>query len=144
MTSLEATNSVFKITNKKNSFSSTIPGHWNSISAEKTIDELKKLLDLKFQNDIGLHVQEVRKRGNQIKIRVKECNLSDIDTFKEKILKELKIVKYNDLEDIVCRMQLTYDEFIDILDLKKVPTKRTGYSLNPSIYEITDINTILK
>ena len=30
-------------------------------------------------------------------------------------------------------MQLTYDEIIDILDLGYIPTKRTGYSLNPDI-----------
>ena len=34
-TSFEATNSVFNITNENNSFSITIPGHWNSKSAEK-------------------------------------------------------------------------------------------------------------
>ena len=35
-------------------------------------------------------------------------------------------------------MQLTYNETIDILDLKYIPTKRTGYSLNPGIYEVSD------
>ena len=45
---------------------------------------------------------------------------------------------------MVYRFQLTYDEIIDILDLKCIPTKRTGYSLNPGIYRITDINTTLK
>ena len=28
-------------------------------------------------------------------------------------------------------MQLTYDEIMDILDLKYISTKRKGYSLNP-------------
>ena len=41
-------------------------------------------------------------------------------------------------------MQLTYDEIIDILDLKYIPTKRTGYSLNPGIYEVVDLNNTLK
>ena len=41
-------------------------------------------------------------------------------------------------------MQLTYDEIIDVLDLKNIPTKRTGYSLNPGIYEIVDLNNTLK
>ena len=58
----EATNSVFIITDNNNSFSITIPGHWNSKSAEKTIDELKKLLKLRSQNDIKLHVEQVRKK----------------------------------------------------------------------------------
>ena len=41
-------------------------------------------------------------------------------------------------------MQLTYDEIIAILDLKYIPTKRTGYSLNPGIYEVVDLNNTLK
>ena len=36
------------------------------------------------------------------------------------------------------------DEIIDNVDLKHIPTKRTGYSLNPGIYEITDINKTLE
>ena len=42
--------------------------------------------------------------------------------FKEKILEELKNAKYNDLEDMVYRFQLTYDEIIGVLDLKHIPT----------------------
>ena len=41
-------------------------------------------------------------------------------------------------------MRLSYDEIMDILDLKYIPTKRTGYSLNPSIYEVIDLNNTLK
>ena len=41
-------------------------------------------------------------------------------------------------------MQLTYDEIIDVLNLKLIPTKRTGYSLNPGIYEVVDLNKTLK
>ena len=48
----ECTNSVFNITNENNSFSVTILGHWLTKSAEKTIDELNKLLELKSQNGI--------------------------------------------------------------------------------------------
>ena len=32
---------------------------------------------------------------------------------------------------------------MDILDSKYIPTKRTGYSLNPGIYEIIDLNNTL-
>ena len=32
--------------------------------------------------------------------------------------------KYRHLEDMVYRLQLTYDEIIDILDLKYIPTKK--------------------
>ena len=63
---------------------------------------------------------------------------------KKKILEELKNAKYNDLEVLVYRLQLTYDEIIDKLDLKYIPTKIIGYSLNPGIYEVVDLNNILK
>ena len=41
-------------------------------------------------------------------------------------------------------MQLTYDEVVDMLDLKYIPTKRIGYSLNPDIYEVVDLNNTLR
>ena len=41
-------------------------------------------------------------------------------------------------------MRLSYDEIMNILDMKYIPTKRTGYSLNQGIYEVVDLNTILE
>ena len=40
-------------------------------------------------------------------------------------------------------MQLAYDEIIDIVDLKNIPTKKTGYSLNPGIFRVVDLNNTL-
>ena len=137
VSSFECTNSVFNITDDNNSFSIIIPGHYETEFAEQIIDDLNKLLELK---SLELHVEEVRKRGNIIKIGGKEYKLSDFDNQKHEILEELKNVKYNDLEDLVYRMRLYYDEIMDILDLKYIPTKRTGYSLNPSIFEVVDLN----
>ena len=141
VSSLECTNSVFKITNENNSFSIIIPGHYQTEFAEKMINDLNKLLELK---SLELHVKEVRIRGKKIKIGGKEYQLSDFDNQKNEILEKLKNVKYNDLEDLVYRMRLSYDEIMDILDLKYIPTKRTGYSLNPGIYEVVDLNNTLK
>ena len=141
VSSFESTNSVFNITNENNSFSIIIPGQYESEFAEKDIDDLNKLYELK---SLELHVEEVRKRGNKIEIGDSEYKLSDFDTQKNEIIEELKNVKYNDLEDLVYRMQLTYNEIIDILDLQYIPTKRTGYSLNPGIYEVVDLNNTLK
>ena len=140
VSSFECTNSVFNITDDNNSFSIIIPAHWETESAEKTINDLNKLLELK---SLELHVEEVRKRGDKIKIADKEYKLSDFDSQKYEIIEELKNVKYNDLEDLVYRMRLSYDEVMDILDLKYIPTKRTGYSLNPGIYEVVDLNNTL-
>ena len=141
--SFECTNSVFNNTKENNSFSIIILGHYETEFAEKTIDELNKLLDLKC---LELHVKEVRKRGLFIIIKMgdNEYKLSDFDNQKNEILKELKNVKYNDLEDLVYRMQPTYDEIINILDLKYIPTKRMGYSIEPNIYNVVDLNKTLK
>ena len=140
VSSFECTNSVFNITNDNNSFSIIITGHYQNKSDEKTINDLNKLLELK---SLDLHVEEVKKRGKKIKIANKEYKLSDFDNQKYEILQELKNAKYNDLEDLVYRMRLSYDEIMDILDLKYIPTKRRGYSLNPGIYEVIDINNTL-
>ena len=86
VSSLECTNSVFNITNENNSFSITIPGHWQNKSAEKTIDELK-LFKLRSQIGIDLHVVQVRKKGINL---INDYSLSSLRTFKEEILEELK------------------------------------------------------
>ena len=141
VSSLEFTNFVFNITNKNNSFSIIIPGHYKTEFAEKFINDLNELYELK---SLELYVEAVRNRGNIIKIADKEYMLSDLDNQKNEILEELRDVKYNDLRHLIYRMQLTYNEIIDILDLEYIPTKRTGHSLNPGIYEVIDLNSTLK
>ena len=105
--SFEATKSVFYITDGYNSLSITIPGHWNSESVERTIDELNKLIELRFEKDIDLHVEQIRKKGL---ILMNDYFLSSLSTLKKEILDEFKKAKYNSLEDMVYRFQLTYDE----------------------------------
>ena len=141
VSSFECTNSVFNITNENNSFSIIIPGHYQNKSDEETIDELNKLLELRSQNGIDLHDEQVRKKGL---ILINDYSLSSLDMFKNEILEELKKVKYNDLEDLVFRFRLTYDEIMDILDLKYIPTKRMGYSIEPNIYNVVDLNKTIK
>ena len=80
VSSFECTNSVFNITNENNSFSIIIPGHYQNKSDEKVINDLNKLEELR---SLELHVEEVRKRGNKIKIGEKEYKLSDFDTQKK-------------------------------------------------------------
>ena len=141
VSSFECTNSVFNITDDNKSFSIIIPAHWESEFADKIIDEVNRLLELR---SLELHVNEVRKRGNKIKIGDIEYKLSDFDNQKYEIIEELKKAKYKDLRDLIYRMQLTNDEIIDVLGLKYISTKRTGYFLNPDIYEIVDLNNTLK
>ena len=61
----ECTNSVLNINNENNSLSIIMPGHYQTQFAEKIIDDLNKLLELR---SLELNVEEVRKRGNIIKI----------------------------------------------------------------------------
>ena len=62
VTFFEATNSVFKITDENNRFSITLEGHWISKSAKKNIHEINKILELRSQNDMELHIKPVRKK----------------------------------------------------------------------------------
>ena len=89
VSSFEFTNSIFNITDENNSFSIIIPGHYQNESDEKTIDNLNKLLELKSPE---LHVEEVKKRGNKIKIGDVEYQLSDFDNQKYEIIEALKIL----------------------------------------------------
>ena len=194
VSSFECTNSVFIITNENNSFSITTSGHWNSESAQQTIDKLKELLELD-KRDLSLQIAAVREKGHKIHIREDEYNLSDLDNslLRNEIFEKLKKCtgfsypsseldgdtgcervifdkneqsshiefnegtqcvsisftdrspsKYEGLEDIAYRLQLTYDEIIDVLDLKYIPTSTIGCTLPLGMYEIIDINFMLK
>ena len=57
---VEATNSVFNITDENKSFSITTTSHWTFQDAEETIDELNNLLDLTSQTlDMRVTCQRV-------------------------------------------------------------------------------------
>ena len=90
VSSFECTNSVFNITNENNSFSIIIPGHWANKSDEKTIEILNNLLERRSEDDIFLHVEEVKYRGDLIQVGGEEYKLSDLDTKKDEILAKLK------------------------------------------------------
>ena len=91
-----------------------------------------------------MHVDEVRKTAHKTKIGGKDFKLPDFDTFKKEILEELKSDNYHDLEDSVCRMRLSSDEIMEVLETKFFPSERTGYTVAPGLYEIGDINRTLE
>ena len=78
------------------------------------------------------------------KNRDEENKLSDFDASKNEILEEFKKNSYYDMEDMVNRVQLTYNGIMYVLDKKYSHPKRTGYTLPPGIYQLTDIKTTLK
>ena len=100
MTSLKATISVFNKTDENKFFSDSLPGRWRipNYLVDENFDELKNLLIIRSHNDIELHVQDVRKRGDKKKINGKDFFLSDFDTLNIEILEELKSIIYHDLE----------------------------------------------
>ena len=77
VSSFECTNSVFNMTDENSLFSIIIPGHYQNESAQKSIDELNKLLEL---TSLEFHVKEVRERRIKLKIGDNEYRLSDFDT----------------------------------------------------------------
>ena len=79
----------FFITHRNNSFSLIIQGHYETDIAEKINNDLNKLLEPK---SLELHVEEVKKRGNKIKMGDNEYKLTDFDTQKNETLEELKNV----------------------------------------------------
>ena len=133
VTSFEATNSVINITNENNSSSISIKSYWNSEDGEEIINKLNKLLELRSETDIELHVKDVEKRGTRIEIENSCHNLRDFVLLRSEIHLEIKWVKYRDLEDMVYRIQLTYDESINILDVKYISGSTIGYTL-PLVY----------
>ena len=144
VTSFECTNSVFNKTDENNSFSFSAPGHWNSEDGEHFINKLNNLLELKCEKYIEVHVKNVEKRGTRIEKGNSGHNLAGLDLFKSEIFSQLKKVKYRDLKDLVYRLHLTYDEIVDILDVKYITGSTKGYALPPGLYEISDISLTLK
>ena len=71
-------------------------------------------------------------------------NFAGFDHFKSERLAELKRVKYKYLEDMVYRVELTYDQTIEIFDVKYIAESTLVYTLVPGVYEIIDINSMLK
>ena len=140
----EATHSVFNITDENNGFWITTLGQWTPGGCGEFIEELNRILELSSENDFELHVKEVEKRGTQIEIENRGYNLAGFDFFKSEIIAELRRVKYNDVENIIYRIELTYDEMVDIFDIDYIGASTIGYTLLPGIYEISDLNLMLK
>ena len=70
--------------------------------------------------------------------------MSDLDVHKNEIIEKLKSIRYNDLEDMVYRMQLTYHEIIDILDMEYISSSTIGYTIPPCLYGTSNPNLKLK
>ena len=65
-----------------------------------------------------MHLGEVNKKGLEIKEWLKTDNLSDLEDYckRNKLFKALKGMRCIEHEDMVSRINLTYNEIIYILD----------------------------
>ena len=144
VTSFETTKSVFNITNENNSFSVSIPGRWripNSLE-DGVINRLKDFLELREQDDLKLHEEKVSKRGKKLQERRK--NIIYLILVLKKIIEVLKNIKYSDLEDIVFRLELSYTEILNKLDMKYIDASITRYTSPPGVYKVSDNNFMIK
>ena len=68
---------------------------------------------------MNLHVREVMKRDHHIKLGSEEHFTPNLNDEKHKVsfFEEMKIYNYNDLEDMVYAMNLTYNEVLYLLDI---------------------------
>ena len=64
---------------------------------------------------------------------VKDFSSTNLDTHKNEISRELKNADYNDLENIVYRIELTYDENLEMIDIKYIAGLTIGYTLPPGL-----------
>ena len=56
----------------------------------------------------------------------------------------MKSGRNTDLKDVVCRMDLIYDEIIDKIDVKYIPSRRLAIVLTPGLYEFSANHLVLK
>ena len=89
-------------------------------------------------------LKKLKKKGTRIEIENRGYNLAGFDHFISEILAKLQTVKYKDLEDMVCRMQLTYDEIVDSMDVKYIAGSTNGYIIPPGVNEFSEINLMMK
>ena len=146
VTSSEATNSVFNITEKNNCFAIGIPGFWRipNFSTNGNIDTLKELLELGSQNGIELHVKEVQRRGTRTEIDNRGFILAGFDHFKSEVLAKLKKSKILWAWGHAVQNENNRWGKNVCIDIKHTSAKSVEYTIQKGIYEVTDDNLMLK
>ena len=91
MTSFEAMNFVFIITDENTRFSFSSRRYSIPVGGEELFNKLKKLLEVRSQNYIELHGKNFEKRGTRIEIGNSRYNLAGFDHCKNETLVEVGI-----------------------------------------------------
>ena len=66
------------------------------------------------------------------------------DIFENETLAELERVKYKYLEDMIYKMELTYDEVVDIPDKNHIAASTIEHTPPPKLHKFGDFNLMLK
>ena len=90
VTYFQVTNSVFNINEENNNFSVSTPKQCRPEASGEIIDKLNISLELRSENAIEIHVNEVKKRGTRIEMENSGYNSAGCDHFKSQILAKLK------------------------------------------------------
>ena len=88
VTSFEASNSVFNVTDENNSFSNTTPAHWSSEIVEEIINQLKNYQSVDLKT-ITNYMLKKFKKGTRIVMENSGFNLAGFDQFKGQKLARL-------------------------------------------------------
>ena len=139
MTLLEVYSSVFNVTEHNNIFTIYTPGYWQD---PDTTEELEELIEQRKSNEFELHVNEVNKRRLEIKVGLTSYQLSDLKDLSKRneFFKALKVMKFNDLDDMVFTMNITYNEIECLIDEKSFAAEVKSFSFPHGINEVRKIN----
>ena len=76
------------------------------------------MIEQRNSNQIEVHEGGVNKRGLEMKVEIITHQILDLEVYAERndSLKALRKMVFNDLEDMVLRMSLTYKQLEYILD----------------------------
>ena len=115
---------------------------------KKTIEKLQEILELSCQKDNKLHTQEVQKWGHYVSL-VDGYVLNDdgrelkqavgMAQCRNDLFERLIELKYNDRENMMYWMELTYDEKLTLLDINQILATTTGQILPAVKYERSDL-----
>ena len=70
--------------------------------------------------------KEIEKRGTRTEIENSGFDLAGLYNFKSELLSELKRIEDKDSDDMIYRLEIIYDEILDILDVKYIAGSTSG------------------
>ena len=123
LTNIEFYESNFYLKKQLIKFSFITAGYWTDLV---TMKKIKNLSEIRDYHDFELHVNEVRKRKTKYKYAQTRLIYQILMNFPWEILYLKFFKKYNDLEDLVFRKNITYSE-IEIFSIQNTVVLTYNY-----------------